>query len=87
MARERTDVPNPVYDIFGISLASPEPCIKTKDFDPFSVKRSTGLGVRIFLPMFGLLGFDYGWRLDDSNYGNGASMQKGQFHFTIGASI
>ena len=35
MARERTDVPNPVYDIFGISLASPEPCIKTKDFDPF----------------------------------------------------
>jgi len=56
-----------------------------KDFDPFNVKRSTGIGVRVFLPMFGLLGFDYGWRLDDvpSNLG----MQKGQFHFTIGAAI
>jgi len=58
---------------------------KTNNFDPFNVKRSTGVGVRIFLPMFGLLGFDYGWRLDDipSNLG----MQKGQFHFTIGAAI
>lgn len=58
---------------------------KTKDFDPFNVKRSAGVGVRVFLPMFGLLGFDYGWRLDDvpSNLG----MQKGQFHFTIGAAI
>ncbi len=57
----------------------------TKDFDPFNVRRSAGLGVRVFLPMFGLLGFDYGWRLDDipSNLG----MQKSQFHFTIGAAI
>jgi outer membrane protein insertion porin family len=56
-----------------------------KDFNPFKVYRSAGVGVRVFLPMFGLLGFDYGWRLDDvpSNLG----MQKGQFHFTIGASI
>lgn len=58
---------------------------RSKDFNPFDVYRSTGVGVRVFLPMFGLLGFDYGWRLDDvpSNLG----MQKGQFHFTIGASI
>ncbi len=56
-----------------------------QDFNPFKVYRSAGLGIRVFLPMFGLLGFDYGWRLDDvpSNLG----MQKGQFHFTIGASI
>ncbi len=56
-----------------------------KEFNPFNVYRSAGVGVRVFLPMFGLLGFDYGWRLDDvpSNLG----MQKGQFHFTIGASI
>jgi len=58
-----------------------------QEFDPFNVKRSFGPGVRIFLPMFGLLGFDYGWRLDNSDYGQGAAMQKGQFHFTIGASI
>lgn len=58
---------------------------RAKDFDPFNLKRSTGVGVRVYLPMFGLLGFDYGWRLDDlpTNLG----MQKGQFHFTIGAAI
>ncbi len=57
----------------------------TKDFDPFNVKRSAGVGVRVFLPMFGLLGFDYGWRLD--NVPSNLGMQKGQFHFTIGAAI
>ncbi|MFN7423859.1 MAG: outer membrane protein assembly factor, partial [Chitinophagales bacterium] len=35
-----------------------------KDFDPFNVKKSYGLGVRFFLPMFGLLGFDYGLGVD-----------------------
>lgn len=35
-----------------------------RDFDPFNVKKSYGLGVRFFLPMFGLLGFDYGLGVD-----------------------
>lgn len=35
-----------------------------KDFDPFTMQRSAGFGVRVFLPMFGLLGFDYGWGFD-----------------------
>ncbi|MEP7195053.1 MAG: outer membrane protein assembly factor BamA [Saprospiraceae bacterium] len=35
-----------------------------KEFNPFLLKRSVGLGVRVFLPMFGLLGFDYGYGLD-----------------------
>jgi outer membrane protein insertion porin family len=56
-----------------------------KDFNPFNVYRSAGTGVRIFLPMFGLLGFDYGWRID--NVPTHPTMQKGQFHFTIGATI
>jgi outer membrane protein insertion porin family len=35
--------------------------------------------------MFGLLGFDYGWRLDDlPNYPN---MARGQFHFSIGMNM
>ena len=55
---------------------------KARDFNPFNVKRSAGVGVRVFLPMFGLIGFDYGWRLDSY-----PSMQKGQFHFTIGAAM
>lgn len=35
-----------------------------KDISPFQMQRSAGLGVRIFLPMFGLLGFDYGIGFD-----------------------
>ena len=58
---------------------------KIRDFNPFSVKRSAGVGFRIFLPMFGLLGLDYGWRFDDiTGYPN---MQRGQFHFTIGMNL
>ena len=54
-------------------------------FNPFSVYRAVGPGVRIFLPMFGLLGFDYGWRLDDVPAAPG--MQRGQFVFTIGQNL
>ena len=60
-----------------------------KNFNPFQVKRSAGLGLRVFLPMFGLLGIDYGWGFDkipgsnDPSNGNG----KGQFHFTIGGTL
>ena len=50
-----------------------------KDFNPYNMKRSTGLGVRFFLPMFGLLGLDYGWGFD-----NDPGLTKGHFHFTIG---
>ena len=35
-----------------------------REFNPFQLKRSVGAGIRIFLPMFGLLGFDYGFGID-----------------------
>lgn len=35
-----------------------------RDFNPFDMRRSAGIGVRAFLPMFGTLGFDYGWGWD-----------------------
>jgi outer membrane protein insertion porin family len=35
-----------------------------KDYNPFQLRRSVGVGMRFFLPMFGLLGFDYGVGLD-----------------------
>jgi outer membrane protein insertion porin family len=54
-------------------------------FNPFNVYRAAGVGVRIFLPMFGLLGFDYGWRMDDVPTSPG--MQKGQFIFSIGQNL
>ena len=49
-----------------------------RDFNPFQIKRSAGVGVRVFLPMIGLLGVDWGWGFDDPI--NGQS----QFHFVIG---
>lgn len=55
------------------------------DYNPFDVKRSGGFGVRIFLPMFGLMGLDYGWRFDDVN--SRPNMSKSQFHFTIGMNL
>ena len=38
-----------------------------KNFNPYQLNRATGVGVRIFLPMFGLLGLDYGVRFDSPN--------------------
>jgi outer membrane protein insertion porin family len=35
-----------------------------KEYDPFDLKRSAGMGLRVFLPMFGTLGFDYGFGFD-----------------------
>jgi outer membrane protein insertion porin family len=51
-------------------------------FNPFQVKRSAGFGVRIMLPMFGLMGLDYGWGYDDIPGNPDAG--GGQFHFSIG---
>ena len=49
-----------------------------KKFNPFEIKRSAGVGVRIYLPMIGLLGVDWGYGFD------GPVGQKSQFHFVIG---
>ena len=52
------------------------------NFNPFAVKRSAGFGVRIMLPMIGMMGLDYGWGLDDIPGRSDAN--GGQFHFSIG---
>jgi outer membrane protein insertion porin family len=54
-------------------------------FDPFNVKRSVGVGARIFLPIFGLLGLDYGYGFD--KIPGIPSANKGQFHFSIAQSL
>ncbi|MBR5373933.1 MAG: BamA/TamA family outer membrane protein [Paludibacteraceae bacterium] len=50
------------------------------DFNPFDLKRSAGLGVRIFLPMIGLIGVDWGYGFDLSKSMGGGH----NFHFVIG---
>lgn len=57
-----------------------------REYNPFELRRAFGVGVRMYLPMFGLLGFDYGWGIDQG----GADMklgQKGQFLFSIGQTF
>ncbi len=51
-----------------------------KDYNPFKLRRSVGVGLRFFLPMFGLLGFDYGIGLDRINANTGL---KGAAKFTF----
>ncbi len=56
-----------------------------KDYNPFNLKRSAGVGVRIFLPMFGLMGIDWGWGFDPIN---GSTQYGGsQFHFVLGQEL
>jgi len=54
-----------------------------KSFNIFDLKRSAGVGVRFWLPMFGLLGIDWGYGFDKPNNGTSSSA-KSQFHFVIG---
>jgi outer membrane protein insertion porin family len=54
-----------------------------KDYNPFKLRRSVGLGMRFFLPMFGLLGFDYGIGLDRYTP-NGSMKDAARFTFMLG---
>ena len=47
-------------------------------FNPLNVKRSAGVGIRVFLPMFGMLGLDYGWGFDKlDSWSSGYSIANG----------
>ena len=74
---------NPSATIYFLSFAEAgNSWLNFKEFNPFSMKRSLGFGIRIFLPVFGLLGLDYGYGYDAIPNNPGAN--HGQFHFSIG---
>lgn len=53
-----------------------------KEFSPFRIKRSAGVGVRLFLPIVGMLGIDWGWGFDPAA---GQTRRSGShIHFTMG---
>ena len=52
-----------------------------RDFNPFDIKRAAGVGVRIFLPMFGLMGIDWGYGFDEAHYRDGGGSN---FRFIMG---
>lgn len=59
---------NPSATIYGIAFFEAANTYTTfKDYNPFKLKKSVGLGVRAILPMFGLIGIDYGIRFDSAN--------------------
>jgi outer membrane protein insertion porin family len=57
-----------------------------KDYNPFDLKRSAGAGLRVFLPMFGLLGFDFGFGFDKPELQNRNAKwnEYGKFSLIIG---
>ena len=56
-----------------------------RDFAPWKVKRSAGIGVRLYLPIVGMLGIDWGWGFDPAS---GSTTRSGsQFHFVIGQTF
>ncbi|NOT52143.1 MAG: outer membrane protein assembly factor [Chitinophagaceae bacterium] len=58
-------VTNPSSTIYGLTFfEAANGWYNYKDYNPFRLRRSVGVGMRFFLPMFGLLGFDYGIGLD-----------------------
>ena len=77
---------NPTATIYAMGFVEAGNCwLGFENFNPFKVYRSAGIGARIYLPMFGLLGLDWGYGFDKVP---GASDASGsQFHFSIGGSI
>jgi outer membrane protein insertion porin family len=59
--------------------------LRFNDFNPFEAYRSAGVGLRVFLPMFGILGLDWGYGFDPVPGLPNAN--RGQFHFSINQSI
>ena len=57
-----------------------------KQFNPFNIKRSAGIGVRIFLPMVGLMGIDWAYGFDYVTTNQSGARSKGgsNFHFVLG---
>lgn len=77
---------NPQATIFGLAfLESGRAWYQLKEYNPFKMNRSAGIGLRANLPMFGLLGIDWGYGFDPVpdpiTYPNA---NKSQFHFVIG---
>lgn len=71
----------PSTTIYGLAFAEAgNAWTDIRDFNPFSMKRSAGVGVRVFLPMIGLLGIDWAYGFDEVFGKRGGS----HFHFILG---
>jgi outer membrane protein insertion porin family len=74
---------NPSSTIYGLTFfEAANGWYNYNDYNPFRLRRSVGVGMRFFLPMFGLLGFDYGVGLDRIQ--NGSLKDATRFTFMLG---
>lgn len=77
-------VTNPGSTIYGLAFfEAANGWYDFKDYNPFRLRRSAGVGMRFFLPMFGLLGFDYGVGFDRIQPGQGLK-NASRFTFMLG---
>ena len=77
----------PAASIFALTfLESGNGYNNFRDFNPFNSKRSAGLGVRIFMPAFGLLGIDFGYGFD-SPYDGVLDSHGWETHFVLGQNF
>ena len=75
---------NPSSTIYGLAFfEAANGWYDFKDYNPFRLRRSVGVGMRFFLPMFGLLGFDYGVGIDRLKPGGGLKAAS-KFTFMLG---
>ncbi|MBN2779371.1 MAG: outer membrane protein assembly factor BamA [Bacteroidales bacterium] len=74
---------NPTATLYAIGFVEAgNAWYRSDNFNPFDVKRAAGVGVRIFMPMIGMLGVDWGYGFDEIPGNTGANGS--QFHFVIG---
>ncbi|MEO5979746.1 MAG: POTRA domain-containing protein [Chryseolinea sp.] len=58
-----------------------------QDYNPFRMYKSAGIGARIFMPAFGLIGLNWAYGFDPVPLGSNKNVSGSQFHFTIGQQI
>lgn len=73
----------PTTTIYGLAFVEAgNAWVNIKDFNPFSLKRSAGVGLRVYLPMVGMLGIDWGYGFDRDIANN--KIGGSHFHFVLG---
>jgi outer membrane protein insertion porin family len=76
---------NPQATIYVLTfLEAGKAWYQLKEYNPFKMNRSAGIGIRANLPMFGLLGVDWGYGFDPVNTSLYRNANHSQFQFTIG---
>lgn len=77
---------NPQAMIYGLTfLEAGNTWTNFRNYNPFQVYRAGGFGIRVFLPMFGMLGLDWGYRFDEVP--GRRNMPQSDIFFTIGANL